>query len=394
MATDEEQSRVRPAYDGGSLVNLMGTLEAALGGPGTDYPRLASMLSAGELGAARKVVLLVIDGMGYHYLLGRGPGSHLHQDLRGALTSVFPSTTASAISTFLTGVAPQQHAITGWFMYLRGLGMVTTILPFRSRAGGLDLAAAGFDPRRVLGAAPVFDRLPVCSQILLPHSIVDSAYSRAGAGRGMRHGYASLDALFTSLLQRLREPDPGFTYAYWPDFDRRAHVHGVDSVAVHEHFAEIDAAYARLVAQAQGSDALLIVTADHGFVDVEPEDYVELDDHPVLQRCLALPLCGEPRVAYCYVRPGEQTRFQDYVNEHLAHACTLYESRALVAQGWFGCGPPHPALAERVGDYAMLTKARYVIKDSVSGERPFRPRGVHGGTSPEEMRVPLIVRPL
>ena len=100
----------------------------------------------------------------------------------------------------------------------------------------------------------------------------------------------------------------------------------------------------------------MIFTADHGFVDTRPETVVDLDDHPDLAATLAVPLCGEPRVAYCYVKPDAAQAFERYVEQRLSQCATLARSRDLVADGWFGPERPIRGSAERIGDYTLIMK--------------------------------------
>ncbi|WP_059756303.1 alkaline phosphatase family protein [Thiobacillus denitrificans] len=131
-----------PDYHGGGIVNLMSSIATVLGG-NSPYAPLAALPPA-ALAGARHLVLLVVDGLGHDYLLGRD--GCLRQHLRGQMTSVFPSTTASAIPTFLTGLAPQQHGLTGWHMYFREIGAIIAPLPFRVRTGRHALREAGVTP--------------------------------------------------------------------------------------------------------------------------------------------------------------------------------------------------------------------------------------------------------
>ena len=98
------EARVLPAYGGGSLVNLVASLVEARGGP-RRHPPLA-LLEPRELAPARNIVLVIVDGLGDNYLMRQGKGGELARRRRGALTSVFPSTTASAITTSYTGRTP------------------------------------------------------------------------------------------------------------------------------------------------------------------------------------------------------------------------------------------------------------------------------------------------
>jgi len=136
---------ILPDYSGGSIVNLMSSIEQAMGS-GFDLYSPARALPVAELQQCESLVLLVIDGLGYDYLTTEGKGSHLHSHLKSSLTSVCPSTTAAAVPTFLTGVAPQQHAFTGWFTWFREMGTVLSVLPFQPRHGGCSLGQLGFTP--------------------------------------------------------------------------------------------------------------------------------------------------------------------------------------------------------------------------------------------------------
>jgi hypothetical protein len=180
-------------------------------------------------------------------------------------------------------------------------------------------------------------------------------------------------------------------YAYYSELDSLAHAHGIGSDEVGEELERIDAGFGRFLGEIAGTDTLVIFTADHGFVDTRPDTVVDLDDHPELAAMLAVPLCGEPRVAYCYVKPGAADAFEHYVERRLAHCTTLARSRDLLADGWFGPGAAHPRLAERIGDHMLIMKDGWAVRDHVPGERRHVQIGVHGGPTEEEMLVPLVV---
>ena len=362
---------------------------AAAGGEAT-YPPL-DRLDTAELRRARHIVLLVADGLGAA-LLARTPSAPaLQSATAGIITSVFPPTTATAVTTLLTGLAPQQHGLTGWFMFFRALGSVISVLPFTTRIGRTPLAAAGVDAGRLLGHTPVFDRVRRRCYSVAPADIAGSAFNRAHTGRAVVRPYRSIDELFAALDTIVREREPSFTYAYWPEIDRLAHVHGPDHAAVRAQVEQLDRAFERFVADARGTGTATILTADHGFVAVKPGGVVRLAEHPVLKQALLLPLCGEPRTAYCYVAPGREDEFAGYVRSELAHAAVCVPSETLIEQGLFGVGAEHPELRSRIGTHALIMRDGYAIADELPGERPFDQRGVHGGGSLAEMEVPLVV---
>ena len=332
----------------------------------------------------------MVDGLGHDYLQTRS--GCMREHLQGQMTSVFPSTTASAIPVFLTGMAPSQHALTGWHMYFRELGAIAATLPFRTRLGHQPLAAAKLTPRQLYGLPPIFDQLAVASHVVSPNAIVHSDFNIALSGRASRHGYASLEDMFALMTRLVRGPDSrAYIHAYWPDLDSLAHAHGIASPEAAAAFAALDAAFERFIESVRGTGTLVLVTADHGFIDTSPADTIDLDVHPQLRRSLVLPLCGEPRVAYAYVRSGGEEDFEDYVRERLSDRVHCYRSRDLIDQGWFGPGPIHPALADRVGDYVLVTNGRTILRDWLPGEERYVHVGVHGGVSAAEMKVPLVL---
>jgi len=380
---------LKPNYHGGSIANVMSSLIAGLGGdaPYTVFPQLP----AEEIAQARNVVLLVLDGLGYNYLMTRDPGSALRRHLRARVTSVFPTTTASAITTFLTGLAPQQHGLTGWFMFLKEIGVVTAILPFQPRYGGASLSAAKINTTDVFHLRSTFERIARRSYVVTAQRIVDSEFSLATTRPARRRAYESLDEYFALIVQTVCEPEDKYVYAYWPEFDSTCHAHGIGSAQAAAHFARLDAGFSALIKSLTGTDTLLLVCADHGLIDTTPAHTIALESHPHFAETLTLPLCGEPRVAYCYVRPARVAQFENYVTQELSDACWMIPAEQAIAENMFGTGTPHPRLYDRIGDYLLLMKDNYVIKDLLRGEKPFSQIGVHGGLTPDELYVPLVV---
>ncbi|MBI2312586.1 MAG: alkaline phosphatase family protein [Betaproteobacteria bacterium] len=379
-----------PDYHGGSLVNLMASVAAARGA-GSAYAPLRG-LDAATLAHARNIVLILIDGLGYNYLNANGRGGALHRHLKGPMTSVFPPTTAAAITTLHTGVAPQQHGLTGWFTYFREVGDVLAVLPFRSRHGGSSLTTMGIEPAQLFSAPAIFDSLACPSWIVSHKSIVDSDYNLFHSGNASRVGYDNLKHFFQAIELTVKENrEPKYVYAYYPELDALSHTFGASSPPVAKLFRKIDALFEELLEALAGTDSVVIVTADHGFVDVKPEETLELANFPRLAETLVLPLCGGRRVGYCYVHPEKTRQFEDYARELLAPYADLYRSADLIERGWFGLGAPHPRLHERIGHYALVMKGNYAIKDWVLGERHHVHLGAHGGVSAAEMLIPLVV---
>ncbi|WP_301103372.1 nucleotide pyrophosphatase/phosphodiesterase family protein [Propionivibrio sp.] len=382
-------STVFPNYTGKGIVNLMQSIATACGSIRAPYPQLDA-LPATALGGARHIVLLVIDGLGQRTLDNHPASQNLRRHAISTMTSVFPSTTASAITTFMTGLAPAQHGLTGWHMHLDEIGQTLAILPLTARVGTSALPPETLTSR-LFDYPTLFQQLDRECWALAPQSIADSPFNVWHARGARRLAYNSLPELFAQLATLLREAQtPRFIYAYYPDLDTRSHRHGTQSEQVQQTLAALDAGFGDLLNAAQGSDSWLIGTADHGFIDSPPQRVLNLDDHPQLTALLSRPLCGERRAAYCYVSTARATAFEAYVRQHFGHCLDLRCSSELVSAGWFGPPPYHPRLASRVGDYTLVMKGNWTIKDWLPGEKRHRMLGVHGGVSSDEMTVPLI----
>ncbi len=376
---------MRPEYAGGSLVNLVASIVAARGGNAL-HPALKNLRHE-KLREARNLVLLLIDGLGDNYLTARGAGGALARARRSALTSVFPSTTASAITTSYTGCTPLEHGLTGWFTYFGEAGCVAAALPFRSRGDMLPLARRGVTPEQIYVSPSIFEQLPVRSIVVTHKDIVDSEYNARHCRGARRVAYETLDELVAQVEAAVKSgAERKFIYAYWPVYDMISHRFGAGSAEAFAAFEAIDAAFERLAARLSGTESLLIASADHGFIDVAPEQSLELP--PSLAALLRFPLCGERRVAYCHVHSEDE--FLKRAKDWLEDRADVMPSRQLLDEGWFGAGTPHPRFAERIGDVALVMRGHYTVKDWTAGESRHLHIGNHGGTSEDEMMIPLI----
>lgn len=384
----------RPDYAGGSIVNLMSSIGEALGAAPSGYAPLR-LLPVEVARDARRIALVVIDGLGAELLNHLGTESALLAHCTDHMTSVYPPTTASAITSFMSGLAPQQHALTGWFMHFRRLGAVTAVLPFVARYTRSPLRRQGIDPAALIDAPSFASRVACETAMLQPDELADSDFSRLLGAGARRDGYRGLDDFAARLAAFVRGDDATrYLYAYWPELDRLSHLHGPSSPAVAAHFQALDRALGALLKAAKDNGTLLIITADHGFVDSTPAERIDIGPQSALAQALSLPLCGEPRSAYAYVQADRQADFLGLAQQTLGDHARTVPSQQLIDDGWFGLGTPHPELKPRIGDFVIQMNGTASIRDRVVGEREFDMYGQHGGISAAEQRVPFIcIRP-
>jgi hypothetical protein len=377
---------MKPDYSGGGLVNLMSSIVAARGGSALHAPLKNFPLE--ELREARNLVLLIVDGLGDNYLVRRGAGGELARRRRAALTSVFPSTTASAITTSYTGRTPLEHGLTGWYAYFGEAGCVSAVLPFRSRGDHLPLSRRGVRPEQIYVPGSIFERLEQKCFVVTYQDIIDSEYNECHCRGARRLAYEALDELVAQVEAAVKSgPERKFVYAYWPLYDMVSHRYGAESAAALAELARIDDAFGALLGRLAGTESVVLATADHGFIDVAPDESLELPAS--LAAMLRFPLCGERRAAYCHVH--DSSVFMEKAKNWLQDRADVMPSAQLVDDGWFGPGTPHPRLDERIGDVALVMHGRYTVKDWTPGESRHLHIGNHGGTSEDEMLIPLIV---
>lgn len=378
-----------PDYDSGSIVNLMSSIGQRFGRQANGY-NASSALQGIDLADYEQCILLVVDGLGYEYL--QNTSGLLKANRSDSLTSVFPSTTATSITTFLTGQAPQQHGLTGWFTYLEEVDGVTAVLPCMLRGSESSLSDLGVNIARLYKHPIFFDELNCASHVVSQNWILGTDFNQSHTGRAQTHGYETLIEMFEVMQQCVNEAKgEQFIYAYWSEFDHLSHIHGNQSENVKTHFKEIQTEVEKFVQNIKGKKTLLMITADHGFIDTTPEQCITVNEHSVLHDCLSMPLSGEPRAAYCYVKPDKHDVFVDYVNSEFSEKLQCVASQELLEKNAFGLGQANSRLSKRIGDYALIMKDNFIIKDWMACESYFFHYGVHGGVSQREMYVPLII---
>ncbi|HLD59019.1 MAG TPA: alkaline phosphatase family protein [archaeon] len=377
-----------PDYHGGSIVNLMSSIAHALGGKHA-YAELR-VLPAKEIKKSKKVVLLAIDGMGYEFLRKNCKETVFEGLLKEKITSIFPSTTAAAITAFLSGVPAQQHALTGWFVFLKEIGIVSKVLPFEPRIGKTKLSEFGVKAEDVLDFTPFSKTIKAESVFVSPKKFKESEFNRFTNGSAKSIFYSSMGEMFKKLGKEVRKKSvkKKFIYAYWGNLDHLCHLHGTKSKKTIAHFKKIALETKKFLDSMRGTDSTIIITADHGLIDGKT---IWLEKYPELQETLVLPLCGDARIKYAYVKQEKRREFEKIVRTRLSEYCQLFKSSELVKKNYFGLFKPHKKLFDRIGDYTLITKKNFALRDVLPGEPRKNHIGNHAGLSKEEMFVPLIV---
>jgi len=353
-----------------SIVGVAGDLSASLRGESTSLPR------------AESVVLVLIDGLGAISL--RAHAGHARALTAGmakkdVASSVFPSTTAAALTSILTGVWPGEHGLVGYSVLDRSRGVLVNQL------SGWE--SAGIDPATWQVAPTVFEQAAAEGRPVFAVGV--AAYAGSGFSRATLRGAdfvsASTPAERVATAYDLAERHPGaLVYCYLPEADKAGHKHGIASHQWVSALEDIDAALAQRVPPGVG----VIVTSDHGMVDVPGHKQVVLQaEHLVGVSHVG----GEPRMLHLYLEPdADADAVLARFGRDLDGAADVGSRDEAIASGLFG-PTVTDAAASRIGDILVVARGNGAVYDGTATDQRSRGMvGQHGGLTPEERQVPLL----
>ena len=374
---------VLPEYGRRSLAEVLPAAVAALGHP---------LASDGEttlvLPPARAVALLLVDGLGHELLRAHAADAPFLAGLAdaGPLTVGFPSSTAVSLTSLGTGLPPGAHGLVG--TSVRVDGQVLDALHWRSHA------AKGHDLRKLLVPEEVQPHATVLEQaeaagidvsVVTAQALRRSGLTRAALRGGEFRGVFALGDLAAELITAMQRPGPQLAYGYHADLDMMGHGYGPGSLPWRLQLRQIDA-LAGLIAEALPSDALLLVTADHGMVTVDRK--LDADTDPDLRRDVVA-LGGDPRSRHVHARQGAAADVLATWQEVLGDAAWVVPGEQAVAEGWFG--PLGPHVVDRIGDVVVAARGSAAVIRSAAEPMISGLPGQHGSLSAEEQWVPLLV---
>ena len=393
-----------PNYENGSIVNLMSSVLSTYGVKNI-YNNLA-LLDKIDFAKYDNIVNFVIDGLGYNYLEKYGKHSLISKNTIGKMTSVFPTTTSAAITSFATGNAPFEHGITGWYMKIKSRGtgenIPSLVLPYTSRINDRDLSELGIVEEDIFKVKGSIEKIPN-GYVILPEEVIDSTYSLNLNNGAKKIGYNSISGFFSATksaiddkkkngFKGVKENVGKYIFSYIPSFDSLFHKEGEKSENLLDLFKILNFELDKFLKEIKGTNTLVILTADHGLLDTHKE--LNLNEYKYIQDLLEFPLCGEPRTAYCYVKEDKEKQFVECIKNDFSDMCDLYTREELVNKklfGLFGNKGEDDFFTDRVGNYIVMMKKHWVIKDFLPNEQVKFHKADHGGLSYEELFIPMTV---
>jgi hypothetical protein len=334
---------------------------------------------------ARSAIVWVVDGLGAHNLAARRGHARL---LGGALNrssvarTVFPSTTAAALTSLLTGTDPGRHGIVGYRVRVPG----TDEAPNQLRGWETDR----LDPLTWQRATPLLTSAAAAGRpvfVVTRPEYVSSGLTVATVRGAEIRGAEELEER-AAIAADLAAQHPGaLVYAYTPELDTAGHRSGWESEEWLTTLEGVDAALRRFVERlAPGVGS--IVTADHGMIDVPPERRFLLGEGDRHWDGVAV-VGGEPRMLHLYADDGRADDVLRVWTEMEQHRSWVFSREDAIAHGLFG-HVDDPVRA-RIGDVVVAARAGVAYYDDrLPDKRPQRMVGQHGSLTVEERIVPAL----
>lgn len=340
-------------------------------------PTLFNHLDGSAAQKLKSAIVIVVDGLGWFNLNARSGHARTLLSLQAErINTVVPSTTAAALTTLTTGSLPGAHGMVGYRINHPKYGLLSLLsdLDDIKNVREVQLQSTEFEIQD-REATTVFARSTHATSGLTRAILTGAAYV----------GADSIEKRF-ELATKFVSNNSGLIYLYVDELDRAGHKHGWESsnwVAVLER---IDQEVQKLLDQLP-KNVSLVLTADHGMVDIPVANHIALEDFSALQGqidCVA----GEPRFRHIFLRdPAASSEIAMNMHAEGPNIAT-FTKKELIDSGIFG--EVSEEVSARIGDVIATPQDLSALTSVYDGPHPFVMIGQHGGLTEEERAIPLI----
>ncbi len=373
-----------------STVDLARAIASIGGVPLADHDVRAAEL-AERIGRDRPLLFVLVDGLGCVFDKRSTPGGFLARAEGIQLRSVFPSTTAAALTTLATGAWPSEHGVPAWYTHLHRNDLTATILPFIERDSERKLQEFGIRPSEAFAFPSRMASIQGRLRTYHPRAISNSEFTTYLRGSAPTDPYDNLREAAASVVARIVEQDePGIHYLYLPMVDSASHREGPHASGTIRALEAVDRALGAISEQLDGR-ARIAISADHGELHVSAaEKSLFLPDDEIIDE-LHTPPHGEPRVPMFCVRSGREDAFAGQFRERWGRNWALLSLKEAEDLQLFGPTPLSNLAAERIGSHIAVSANRNILVYGEAGNRVSALNGYHAGMRSEEMEIPLLL---
>ena len=335
----------------------------------------------------KNVVFIILDGMGEHILTPISPKGYFKQHELECVTSVYPSTTTAALTTYYSGKTPYETGWIAWSQYFKEYGRAIDMLKHRESYKGEDIKGAKIDVfKEIVNYTPIFEQIEKAFPNVKAYEL-EPTYTDKRAKRSIRAD--NIDEIIENIEMLCENPGEKFILAYCENPDGLLHKFGTDSEEVKNFIKETEQKIEKMCEKLD-EDTIVIISADHGHKNIE-KVYTMLD-YPEIQECLILPPSLESRTVAFWVKEDMKNQFEERFNSVFGEEFLLMAKEEFLQKNLLGFGKKHPKIDDFIGNYiAMSTSSSIIRIETFLAEGKPVKKSTHCGLTKEEMEVPLIV---
>ena len=335
----------------------------------------------------KNVVFMILDGMGEHILTPISPKGYFKKNEIECVTSVYPSTTTAALTTYYSGKSPYETGWIAWSQYFKEYGRTLDMLKHRESYKGEDIKGAKIDVfKEIVNYTPIFEQIEKASPNVKAYEL-EPTYTEKRAKRSIRAD--NIDEIIENIEMLCENPGEKFILAYCDNPDGLLHKFGTDSIEVSDYIKETEQKIEKMCENLE-EDTIVIISADHGHKNIE-KAYTMLD-YPEIQECLILPPSLESRTIAFWVKEDMKTQFEERFKNAFGEEFLLMTKEEFLQKNLLGFGKKHPKIDDFIGNYIALSTSSSIIRIEtfLADGKPVK-KSTHCGLTKEEMEVPLIV---
>lgn len=335
----------------------------------------------------KNIVFIILDGMGEHILKDISPNGFFEKNHLAKITSVCPSTTTAAITTYYSGKPPIE---TGWIamsQYFKEYGRALEMLRKTDSYTGDTIKKAKIDVFDLIKYIPIYEQIEKASPEVKAYEI-NPTYCEA---RSKRNINADNVEIMCEAIQAICEnQDKNFILAYSDKPDTLLHKYGCKSQEVKEFIVKAEEEIEKMCKNLNREDTLVIISADHGHKDIEK--VYNITDLQEIQDCLIMPASLESRAVTFWVKENRKEDFEKLFKEKFNGEFLLFTKEEFLGKKLLGIGEQHNKVDDFIGNYIAISIGSSIIKlgTHISKEKKNK-KSTHCGFTPNEMEVPLIV---
>lgn len=335
----------------------------------------------------KNVVLIILDGLGTH-ILNNIPSTFLKEHTIKTITSVYPSTTTAALTTYYSGKPPYETGWIAWSQYFKEFGrpinMLKHVESFTNNFLNKSTLNVFWDK---INYNPIFEKIEEASANVKAYEITPD-YSDKRSKRSLRAN--NIDELCENIELLCNSNGKKFIMAYSDNPDGLLHKYGCNSEEAKNMILNAEDKIEDLTKKINMEETLIIVSADHGHKDIEKSSSIL--DYPEIIDLLIMPPSLESRCLAFWVKEDKKEQFEAIFNDIFKDEFLLLKTEDALNMNLFGFGQKHKKIDDFLGNYLAISKSGSMIRL----ETYFAPgkeikKSTHCGLTKEEMEVPLIL---